>query len=191
MALRRVCVYAGSKPGGLPAYATAARELARRLADSGIGIVFGGGRVGLMGALADAALDAGGEVVGVIPGHLVHSEVAHRTVTDLRIVGSMHERKALMAELSDAFIALPGGTGTLEEMVEMVTWAQLGLHRKPCGLLNVSGYYDSLLAFLDYAVHESFLAPSHRAILTVSSEADALLTDLAQRATVMRATNEG
>jgi len=185
MSLRRVCVYAGSKRGRREQYATATRELGRRLAGSGIGVVYGGGRVGLMGVLSDAALEAGGEVIGVIPGHLVKSEVAHESVTDLRIVGSMHERKALMSELADAFIALPGGTGTLEELVEMLTWSQLGLHHKPCGLLNVDSYYDSLVAFLDGAVQERFLAPEHRAMLVVSSDADALLAELATRASVI------
>jgi uncharacterized protein (TIGR00730 family) len=145
------------------------------LGAAGLGVVYGGGKVGLMGVLADAAIAAEIEVIGVIPAHLEQREVAHRGLTDLRVVGSMHERKALMAELSGAFIALPGGIGTLEELIEMLTWAQLGLHEKPCGLLNVCGYYDHLIAFLDRAVEEGFLPPSGRATLKVAVEPAALL----------------
>src|ERR1043165_174167 len=144
---RRVCVFCGSSPGARPEYRQAAEAMGRLLASRRIGLVYGGGNVGLMGLLADAALSAGGEVIGVIPRHLDAREVAHRGLPDLRVVASMHERKALMADLSDAFIALPGGLGTLEEMFEILTWAQLGLHRKPCGLLNVLGYFDRLLSF--------------------------------------------
>jgi hypothetical protein len=172
--LRRVCVYAGSRPGADSAYAEAAAELARLLAAEGVGVVYGGGRVGLMGTLADAALAAGADVVGVIPEALVERELAHPGV-DLRVVGSMHERKALMAELADAFVALPGGMGTLEEVVEMATWAQLGIHRKPVGALNVAGYYDGLAAFLDSAVERGFLRPEHRGLLVVERDAAELL----------------
>jgi uncharacterized protein (TIGR00730 family) len=161
----RICVYAGSNPGAKEAYGEAAAELARLLASRGIGVVYGGGKVGLMGILADAALAAGGEVIGVIPQDLVDREVGHDGLTELRVVGSMHERKALMAELSDAFVALPGGAGTLEELIEIYTWSQLGLHAKPMGVLNVLGYYDGLAALLDHAVEEGFLRPQHRAAL--------------------------
>jgi uncharacterized protein (TIGR00730 family) len=161
----RVCVYAGSNPGTRVAYAEAAAELARLLASRGIGVVYGGGRVGLMGTVADTALAAGGEVIGVIPQDLVDREIGHAGLTELHVVGSMHERKALMAELSDAFIALPGGAGTLEELIEVYTWSQLGLHDKPMGVLNVLGYYDGLAALLDHAVEEGFVRPQHRAAL--------------------------
>ena len=147
--LRSVTVYCGSNPGADPAYAEAARALARLLASSDIRIVYGGGHVGLMGVLADTAMAAGGEVVGVIPQALIDREIGHRGLNDLRVVSSMHERKALMAELGDAFIALPGGIGTLEELIEVYTWSQLGMHRKPLGVLNVNGYYDALATFLD------------------------------------------
>ncbi|MCU0307151.1 MAG: TIGR00730 family Rossman fold protein [Thermoleophilia bacterium] len=169
-AFRRVCVYCGSSPGVRPAYAEAARGLARLLAGEGIGVVYGGGDVGLMGVVADATIAAGGEVIGVIPQALLDREVGHRGLADLRVVGSMHERKALMADLADAFVALPGGVGTLEEIVEVMTWTQLGLHDKPCGLLNVSGYYDGLAAYLDHAVAEGFVRPVHREMLSVASE---------------------
>lgn len=172
--LRRVCVYAGSRPGVDSAYADAAAGLGRLLAAEGIGVVYGGGRVGLMGVMADAALAAGAEVVGVIPQALMEREVAHAGV-DLRVVGSMHERKALMAELADAFVALPGGMGTLEEVVEMATWAQLGIHGKPVGVLNVAGYYDALAAWLDTAVDRGFLRPEHRGLLRVERDAGELL----------------
>jgi uncharacterized protein (TIGR00730 family) len=171
----RVCVYAGSNPGRDPAYAEAARELARVLARRGIGVVYGGGRVGLMGVLADSTLAAGGEVIGVIPQDLMDREIGHAGLTELRVVGSMHERKALMAELSDGFVALPGGVGTLEELIEIYTWSQLGIHDKPMGVLNVSGYYDALAALLDHAVREGFLREQHRAALHVASTPDELL----------------
>ena len=171
----RICVYAGSNPGANEAYAEAARELARLLAERGIGVVYGGGRVGLMGILADSALAAGGEVIGVIPQDLVDREVGHDGLTELRIVASMHERKALMAELSDGFVALPGGIGTLEELIEIYTWSQLGLHDKPMGVLNVLGYYDGLATLLDHAVQEGFLRPQHReAMHTAASPAELL-----------------
>ena len=158
----RICVYAGSNPGAKEAYAEAAEELARLLAQRGIGVVYGGARVGLMGVLADTALAEGGEVIGVMPQDLVDREIAHTGLTELHVVGSMHERKALMAELSDGFVALPGGAGTLEELIEVYTWSQLGLHDKPMGVLNVLGYYDGLAALLDHAVREGFLRPQHR-----------------------------
>jgi uncharacterized protein (TIGR00730 family) len=182
MASGRVCVYAGSSPGARPQYADAARALARVLCAQRRAIVFGGGRVGLMGALADEALARGGEVIGVIPRYLVEREVAHRSLTELHVVATMHERKAMMAELADAFVALPGGIGTLEELVEMLTWAQLGLHAKPIGIVNVDGYYDNLLAFLAHAVGEGFLTPANRELLTVRSDPEALLNELDRRA---------
>ena len=173
--MRRLCVYAGSNPGSDPAYADAARSLAALMAERGIGLVYGGGKVGLMGELADAALAVGGEVIGVIPQDLMDREVGHEGLTDLHVVGSMHERKALMAELSDAFVALPGGVGTLEELIEVYTWSQLGLHDKPMGVLNVAGYYDGLAALLDHAVREGFLREQHRAALHVAATAEELL----------------
>lgn len=159
----RYCVFCGSRPGVRPAYTAAAEELGRLLAHRGIGLVYGGASVGLMGAIANAALAAGGEVIGVIPRDLVRREVAHTALGDLRVVDTMHQRKALMAELSDGFIALPGGVGTLDETFEIWTWAQLGHHTKPCALLNVEGYYDKLNGFLDSIVAEGFLHPEHRA----------------------------
>ncbi|MEO8482850.1 MAG: TIGR00730 family Rossman fold protein [Acidobacteriota bacterium] len=176
--MRRICVYSGSSPGTRNDYADAARDLGRTLAGRGIGLVYGGAHVGLMGTIADAALEAGGEVIGVIPQSLVEKEVAHRGLPDLRIVHSMHERKALMAELSDGFIALPGGWGTLEELFETVTWAQLGLHQKPSGLLNVCGYFDGLLTFVNHAVREGFLRQAHADALLVADSASTLLTKL-------------
>jgi uncharacterized protein (TIGR00730 family) len=176
--MRRVCVFCGSSPGARPAYAEAAAELARLLAAKGIGVVYGGGQVGLMGVLADSAMAEGGEVIGVIPQALVDREIGHPGVSDLRVVGSMHERKALMAELADAFIALPGGLGTLEELFEVYTWAQLGLHRKPCGLLDVEGYYSGISEFLAHAVRERFVSEEHRAMLIVEREAPTLLDRL-------------
>jgi len=178
-ALRRVCVFCGSKPGGRPEYADAARALGETLAALGIDLVYGGGKVGLMGIVADAVLAAGGEVIGVIPDHMSDREIAHFGLTDLRIVASMHERKALMYELSDGFAALPGGLGTLEELFEITTWSQLGLHAKPTGLLDVGGFYGPLVAFLDQLVTEGFVSPRHRALLRVASEPAALLERLA------------
>ncbi len=173
--MRSVCVFCGSKPGRRPEYLAGATDLGRILAARGIRVVYGGANVGLMGALADAVLAAGGDIVGVIPGLLVEAEVAHPGLSDLRITGSMHERKALMAELSDGFIALPGGLGTLEEFAEIVTWAQLGMHAKPTGLLNLLGYYDGLLGFLDHAVRERFVRPDHRDMILARPSAAELL----------------
>jgi len=176
--VRRVCVFCGSSPGARPAYAEAAEELAGLLAGEGIGLVYGGGGVGLMGRLADAMLAGGGEAIGVIPSALVAREIGHTGLSELRVVGSMHERKALMAELSDAFVALPGGLGTLEELFEVYTWSQLGLHRKPCALLDVEGYYTDLAGFLAHAVEERFVREEHRAMLIVEREPRALLERL-------------
>jgi uncharacterized protein (TIGR00730 family) len=177
--MRRICVYCGSNPGARPEYAAAARELARACAERGLGLVYGGGKVGLMGVLADAALAQGSEVIGVIPRALFDQEVAHTGVSKLEVVGSMHERKARMAELADAFLALPGGLGTLEELFEVWTWTQLGFHAKPCGLLDVAGYYAPLVSFLGSSVAEGFLLPEHRAALLVGTDAGALLDGLA------------
>src|SRR5688500_7198060 len=171
----RICVYAGSNPGANEAYAEATGDLARLLARRGIGVVYGGARVGLMGILADTALADGGEVIGVMPQDLVDREIAHTGLTELHVVGSMHERKALMAELSDGFVALPGGAGTLEELIEVYTWSQLGLHDKPMGVLNVLGYYDGLAALLDHAVQEGFLRPQHREAMHAATTPGELL----------------
>jgi len=175
MSLQRICVFTGSRPGARAEYGAAARALGSALAGRGIGLVYGGGNVGLMGALADAALASGGEVIGVIPEALVRKEVAHAGLSELRVVHSMHERKAQMADLADAFIALPGGMGTLEELFEILTWAQLGLHAKPCGLLDVGGYFERLLGFLDHAVSEDFLREEHRGFLLYAEDTEALL----------------
>lgn len=171
----RICVFCGSNAGARPAYGQAAAWLGTLLAQRGIGLVYGGASVGLMGMVADAAHAGGGEVIGVIPEALVHHEIAHTGLDDLRIVASMHERKATMADLSDAFIALPGGAGTLEELFEVWTWAQLGAHSKPCALLNVDGFYDTLAAFLDSVVEERFLAREHRDMLIVDDDPERLL----------------
>jgi hypothetical protein len=173
--VKRVCVFCGSSAGADPAFTHAAAEVGAVLAKRSLGLVYGGGNVGLMGVLADAALTAGGEVIGVIPQALVDRELAHRGVTDLRIVQSMHERKATMADLSDAFIALPGGYGTLEEFCEILTWAQLGLHRKPFGLLNVAGFYQHFVAQIDHAVSMKFIRPEHRELLMVEPKIHRLL----------------
>jgi uncharacterized protein (TIGR00730 family) len=179
MPIHRICVFCGASPGRDPAHAELAREVGAGLARRGIGLVYGGGRVGLMGALADGALAAGGQVHGVIPRALVDRELAHGGVTELHVVDTLHQRKARMAELSDAFVALPGGLGTLEELAEVLSWAQLDLHRKPIGLLDRAGYFEPLLAFLDRAVDEGFLARSHRALLAVEADLDALLARFA------------
>lgn len=176
--MNRLCVFCGSSPGRHPAYLAAAAKLGTVLAKRRIGLVYGGASIGLMGAVADAARAAGGEVIGVIPRALVEFEVAHTGLADLRIVASMHERKALMAELSEGFVALPGGIGTLEELFEVWTWGQLGSHRKPCALLNVVGFYDRLLGFLDFIADEAFLRPVHRDMLLVAETPDSLLEKL-------------
>lgn len=173
--LKRLCVFCGSSRGVRPDYVEAVRSLGALLAARDIGLVFGGGGVGLMGELADAALEAGGEVIGVLPRALGLKEVGHPRVEDLRLVGSMHERKATMAELSDGFIAAPGGLGTLEELFEVWTWGQLGLHDKPCGLLDVNGYFASLLRFLDSSVEERFVRTEHREMLLVAERAEDLI----------------
>lgn len=176
--MKRVCVFCGSNAGIRPEYGIAAQELAAVLARRGLGLVYGGGNVGLMGIIAESMLRAGGEVIGVIPQSLVAKELAHHGVTELRIVDTMHQRKALMNELSDAFIALPGGFGTLDEFFEILTWSQLGIHGKPSGLLNVSGYFDSLLAMLDHAVTERFLRPAHRELVIADIDAKSLVQRL-------------
>jgi len=193
MDLKNICVYLGSNAGRTPVYVEQARGLGRELARRGIGLVYGGSNVGLMGALADAALEAGGRVVGILPERLQAKEVAHLGLTELHIVATMHERKRMMSEMSDGFIALPGGAGTLEEIFETWTWAQLGFHAKPCGLLNIAGYYDKLAAFLDHAAQERFMREEHRAMLMVESSPAALLDRYAayQPPTVSKWITEG
>ena len=176
--LSSICVFCGSNGGAQAAYLEAAEAVGRGLAQRGVRVVYGGGKVGMMGAVADAARAAGGEVVGIIPQAIFDLEIGHTGLDDLRVVGSMHERKALMAELSDAFIALPGGIGTLEELFEVYTWAQLGIHSKPLGLMDVAGYYQPLVAFLDHAVQERFLRPETRTLLAVGETLDDLLAQL-------------
>ncbi|MCW5854134.1 MAG: TIGR00730 family Rossman fold protein [Anaerolineae bacterium] len=176
--MQRVGVFCGSSPGKRDVYGDAARALGQALAGRGLGLVYGGGRVGLMGTVADAVLAAGGEVIGVIPTALSAKEIAHPGLTQQHIVPTMHERKALMADLADAFIALPGGYGTLDEFCEILTWAQLGLHRKPCGLLNTDGYFTPFLQFINHAVAEGFVWPIHRDIVLVGDEPGALLDRL-------------
>jgi uncharacterized protein (TIGR00730 family) len=173
--LASVCVFCGSNNGVDPRYMEAAKRTGRTLAERGLRLVYGGAHVGMMGALADAAMAAGGDVTGVIPRQIVDLEVGHNGIADLRVVNSMHERKALMADLADAFVALPGGIGTLEELFEVFTWAHLGLHRKPLGLLDVAGYYAPLEAMLDHAVEQRFLRPETRAMLVRDDSLDALL----------------
>jgi uncharacterized protein (TIGR00730 family) len=173
--ITRVCVFCGSSPGATPAFAERARRLGAVIAAQGLGLVYGGASVGLMGELADAALAAGGSVTGVIPQSLVDMEVAHQGLSELRVVVSMHERKAVMADLADAFVALPGGLGTLDELAEVLTWAQLGLHTKPTGLLDVDGYFTPLLEFLDGAVGNRFLHPAHRSMLLIETDPERLL----------------
>ncbi len=171
----RYCVFCGSNSGTRPSYAAAVADLARCLVADRIGIVYGGGNVGLMGVLADAALAAGGEVVGVIPRMLVQKEIAHRGLSELLVVGSMHERKALMADLSNAFIAAPGGYGTLDEFCEILTWTQLGLQKKPVGILNVDGYFDRLVSLFDHAVTEQFVKPMHRDMIVTNDTPQSLI----------------
>jgi uncharacterized protein (TIGR00730 family) len=188
----RLCVFCGASAGRDPVYATFARDVGAELAGRGIGIVYGGSRVGLMGALADGALAAGGEIVGVIPRGLMDRELAHRGVTELRVVETLHERKAVMASLADGFVALPGGLGTLEELAEVMSWAQLELHDKPIGLLDPTGYFEPLLGFLDRAVEEGFLAAAQRELLVVARDVDGLLVQFgAQRAPVGRRERQG
>lgn len=176
--LRRVCVFCGSSPGAGPDFTRAARELGAELAARRWGLVYGGARVGLMGALADAVLAGGGEAIGVIPASLVEREVAHEGLTALEVVDSLHQRKLRMAELADGFVALPGGMGTLDELFEVLTWAQLGLHAKPVGVVNVGGYFDSLLAHLDHTVERRFVRPEHRDLVLAEGEPAALLDAL-------------
>lgn len=173
--MNNICVYCGSSPGRLETYAAAARALGEALVARDLGLVYGGASIGLMGLVADTVLALGGRAVGVIPQGLARKEVVHRHLTELHVTQSMHERKTLMAELSDGFIAMPGGIGTFEEIFEIWTWAQLGIHAKPCGLLNVAGYYDALITFLDHAAAEQFLKPPHRALLMVEHQPLALL----------------
>ena len=177
--MKRVCVYCGSSPGENPAHRESAEQIGALLAARGIGLVYGGGNVGLMGIIADAALEAGGEVIGVIPSALMEKELGHLGATKLHVTTSMHERKQMMADLSDGFIALPGGIGTLEELFETFTWLQLGFHAKPVGLLNVASFYDHLLAFLHHATQEKFFRPEHLDWLLVESDANALLNRMA------------
>jgi uncharacterized protein (TIGR00730 family) len=176
--IRKLCVFCGSSSGNDPAYVTAARAMGRTIAEAGIDLVYGGASVGLMGEVADGALAAGGKVIGVMPQSLFDRELAHRGLSELRVVGSMHERKALMAELSDGFIAMPGGIGTFEELFEIWTWAQLGHHAKPCSLLNAGGFYDALIAFLDSVVARGLLKPAIRDMLLVDADPAALLAKL-------------
>lgn len=178
--MKRLCVYCGSSPGSHPDYTEAAKDMARALVKRNIDLVYGGASVGVMGVIANTVLAEGGHVIGIIPQALVDREVAHTGLTDLRVVTSMHERKTLMAELSDGFIALPGGLGTLEEIFEILTWAQLGLHQKPCGLLNIRDYYRSLIEFLDHAVAERFVKDAHRAMLLVEEQPGRLLERFAR-----------
>lgn len=178
--MKRVCVYCGSGVGGRPEYADAARMLGKVLVDQGLGLVFGGGRIGMMGVIARTVLEQGGDVTGVIPRSLHEMDLALTDVADMRIVADMHERKALMAELADAFIALPGGYGTIEELFEILTWAQLGFHRKPVGLLNVARYFDDLIRFVDHATVQEFIDPLHRDLLLVDQTPHGLLTKLAR-----------
>jgi uncharacterized protein (TIGR00730 family) len=176
--MQRICVYCGSSPGKNAVYSAVAEQLAAELVKHNVGLVYGGASIGIMGILADAVLARGGEVIGVIPQVLAEKEVLHPRLTELKIVHSMHERKALMAELADGFIALPGGLGTLEELFEILTWAQLGLHQKPCALLNVNHYYDTLIAFLEHALKEQFVSPKHRSLLLVEDNPGAVIDTL-------------
>ena len=173
--MKRICVYCGSNPGRLPDYRESARQLGHELAARGLGLVYGGASVGMMGAVADAVLEQGGNAIGVIPRSLATREVAHSRLDELIVVDSMHARKAQMAELSDGFIALPGGWGTIEEIFEMLTWAQLGFHEKPCGLLNIASYYDHLFAFLEEAVRQQFVKEEYRPMIMMDEAPDLLL----------------
>jgi uncharacterized protein (TIGR00730 family) len=178
--MKRVCVFCGSSPGARQVYADAAVAMGRALLDRGLGLVYGGGSVGLMGIVARTVAEAGGEVIGVIPRFLMNREVGYVELADLRVTEDMHARKALMADLSDGFIAMPGGLGTLEELFEVLTWAQLGRHQKPCGLLNVDGYYDGVLQFLDQTVTERFVGPDHRDMVLTDTRPEGLLEQFKQ-----------
>ncbi|MSO83382.1 MAG: TIGR00730 family Rossman fold protein [Acidobacteria bacterium] len=177
--MKRICVFAGSNLGARDEYNAVAQELGRALAQREVGLIYGGARVGLMGALADQVLAAHGHVTGIIPEALAAKDVAHHGLSELRVVGSMHERKAMMADLADGFIALPGGWGTVEEFFEILTWGQLGLHRKPCGLLNAQGYFDRLLSFVDHSIAEGFVRREYGSMISVSNSPGALLDMLA------------
>lgn len=177
--MKRICVYCGSSPGRNPEFLQAAEALGQALVGRGLGLVYGGASIGVMGAVANAVLAHGGEAIGVIPEALHEKEITHTGLSEQHIVGSMHERKALMAQLSDGFIALPGGWGTFEEIFEALTWAQLGIHRKPCGLLNVSGYYDHLGLFLEHAIEQQFVKSEFRAMLMISPDPQGLLEQFA------------
>lgn len=180
MKIEKICVYCGSSPGKNPAYADAAKGLAKELCTRDIGLVFGGGAVGIMGVVADAMLADGGEVIGVIPKALAKKEVAHYGLSELHVVSSMHERKAMMADLADGFIALPGGWGTLEEIFEMLTWAQLGFHEKPCGLLNIEGYFDGLIGFLENSFEQQFVKELYRPLLMKNDQPAELLNQFSK-----------
>lgn len=182
--MRRLAVYCGSASPADPVYIEAAREVGRTLAGRGIGVVYGGGRLGLMGAIADAALAAGGEVIGIIPQALVDAEVAHRGLSELHVCRTMHERKQAFTDLSDGFVTLPGGTGTMDELWEALSWAQLGYHAKPVGLLNVAGYYDGLIAFNARMIEVGFIRPQHAGLLIVETSIDALLGSMANAAPI-------
>lgn len=173
--MKRICVYCGSSPGRLPDYTRAAEQLGSLMAENGLGLVYGGASVGIMGKVADAALANGAEVIGVIPSALATREVAHSGLSELHVVDSMHQRKAKMADLSDGFVALPGGWGTIEEIFEVLTWGQLGFHSKPCGLLNIAGYYDHLNAFLEHAINEAFVKTDYRPMIMVEKDPARLL----------------
>ncbi|NOZ66648.1 MAG: TIGR00730 family Rossman fold protein [Alphaproteobacteria bacterium] len=177
--MKRICVYCGSSPGKSPEYIDAARMLGKELVRRDIALVYGGASVGIMGEIADTVLSAGGEVIGIMPQALVDKEISHSGLTDLRVVGSMHERKAMMADISDGFIALPGGLGTIEELFEVLTWSQLGYHRKPCALLNVKGYYDTISQFLNHAVEEQFVKQIHRDMILIEENPNKLLDAMA------------
>jgi uncharacterized protein (TIGR00730 family) len=177
----RICVFCGSKKGNRPEYEQAARDVGRLFAERKIGLVYGGGHIGLMGVAADVALQAGGEVIGVIPHSMVERELAHERLTELHIVETMHQRKALMADKADAFLALPGGFGTMEELFEVVSWRQLKMHAKPIGLLNVAGFYDPLVAWIETAFREGFISPKHHGLILAASRSDQLIAELSQR----------
>jgi hypothetical protein len=177
--MKRICIFCGSSNGARPIYAQAAQAIGQAIARAGYELVYGGGHVGLMGVVADATLQAGGSVIGVIPTALVEKETQHNGLTHLHVVRSMHERKALMADLADAFIALPGGFGTLDEFCEIITWAQLGYHRKPVCMLNVEGFFDAFMAFIDFTVNEGFIKPQHRALILMDADAQQLIDKLA------------